>query len=348
MNRRYDVIIVGASFAGLAVASRLRCRTLVIDQHPIGAVQLSACGTFLGVPEKLQLLDAVMSVNHRAVVHVPGVPAYTLEDPLCTLDYEAFCRGLYRNCDTEYLQAHVRGLAGSALAPQVVTDRGTFSAPCVVDASGWRAVLASSLRPGFVDHRALGFALETTATYPADAFYFWLNPERSVEDVGWIFPAGRQSRIGIGTYSARTVSAERVRRFLRPLGADAAGFHGGFLPHRLRPPVIGNVFLVGDAAGHCLPLTGEGIRPALSFGEICGDVLQEVFDGRLDLEGARECYRAAVRSHRRYYQLLELGQRYLPRLPRPLLRKLVDVSRSDWASQRALRHYTGKFPLLSP
>lgn len=43
MRGDYDVIVVGASFAGLAVASRLRGRMLLVDHQEIGAGQTSAC-----------------------------------------------------------------------------------------------------------------------------------------------------------------------------------------------------------------------------------------------------------------------------------------------------------------
>jgi flavin-dependent dehydrogenase len=41
----YDVIIAGASFAGLSVASRLQAKVLLIDRFDIGTYQISACGT---------------------------------------------------------------------------------------------------------------------------------------------------------------------------------------------------------------------------------------------------------------------------------------------------------------
>ncbi len=50
----YDVVIAGASFAGLAVASQLRgCRVLLVDRKPVGTGQTSACGTTLRLMERL-------------------------------------------------------------------------------------------------------------------------------------------------------------------------------------------------------------------------------------------------------------------------------------------------------
>ena len=46
------------------------------------------------------------------------------------------------------------------------------------------------------------------------------------------------------------------------------------------------MFFAGDSAGHCLPLTAEGIRTALYFGLACGRELRAVLDGRRSREQA--------------------------------------------------------------
>jgi len=51
----HDVIIAGGSFAGLAVASQIHGRNLLIEPNGIGEYPTSACGTLLGVPERLGL-----------------------------------------------------------------------------------------------------------------------------------------------------------------------------------------------------------------------------------------------------------------------------------------------------
>jgi flavin-dependent dehydrogenase len=50
------------------------------------------------------------------------------------------------------------------------------------------------------------------------------------------------------------------------------------------------VFFVGDSAGHCLPLTAEGIRTALYFGLACGRELRAVVEGRITRERALKRY----------------------------------------------------------
>ncbi|MDQ3699552.1 MAG: hypothetical protein M3442_01370, partial [Chloroflexota bacterium] len=90
--------------------------------------------------------------------------------------------------------------------------------------------------------------------------------------------------------------------------------HGGFLPCAPRRPVVGPIFVVGDAAGHCLGLTGEGIRPALAFAIRCGQSLQETIDSRLSPEGARREYRRYVERRTPFLHLMNMLQRVVGRM----------------------------------
>ena len=136
-NERFDVIIAGASFAGLAVASALRGKNvLVLDPVPIGEHQTSACGTLVSTLTALGLESAIIQVHDELVVHTPGhtfvypVP----EEPFCTFDYGLLCRLLWEQGDATFMLASVSGLEGN----DVLTSKGIFHGDAVVDASGWR------------------------------------------------------------------------------------------------------------------------------------------------------------------------------------------------------------------
>jgi menaquinone-9 beta-reductase len=88
----------------------------------------------------------------------------------------------------------------------------------------------------------------------------------------------------------------------------ATTYHGTYFPHRLFRPTVGRIFAVGDAAGQCLPLTAEGIRPALYFGVECGRIVQQIFDGRLGIAEGLDRYRSLVDRYRRAYRILRLAQ----------------------------------------
>lgn len=87
------------------------------------------------------------------------------------------------------------------------------------------------------------------------------------------------------------------------------------IPWFNRPPTVDNIFLVGDAAGHCVPLTAEGIRFALHFGELAGRVVREIIDGRLPLETGLASYRLWVETHRRRMKLMRFAQSLVGHLP---------------------------------
>ncbi|HXF69095.1 MAG TPA: NAD(P)/FAD-dependent oxidoreductase [Thermoflexus sp.] len=344
---RYEVIIAGASFAGLAVAAQLRGkRVLLLDRKPIGTGQTSACGTLVCTLKALGLEDAILQVHDQVVIHTPGRTfVYPVAEPFCTFDYAVLCRRLWERSDAEFIQAAALGVNGD----QVFTTRGTFTGDLIVDASGWRAVLGSCLRPDLVRRDRLNFGLETKVSYPGDGLHFWYDPRGLLPmGVSWAFPMGDFTHIGIGSYRGETRLGNDLERFLSDLGLQRDGLHGGYFPHALRDPVVSHLFLVGDAAGQCLGLTGEGIRPALFFGTHLGQLLRRVLDGELSFAEAQTAYRRLVASRKSGYDLLCLAQRVLPRLPLPLVQGLMALVSQPAVLRPLLARYVGAFWLGAP
>lgn len=309
----YDAIVVGASFAGLAVARQLHGRILLIDRKEIGEGQTSACGTALRKVEELRATEAILQVHRSLAIHgARETVGYDLGDrPFCTFDYRRLCEGLARGLEARFLKARVLGVEDGA----VVTDQGRFRGRCLIDASGWRAVLATSTHPGYLNFDRLSFGVETVADYGGDRLLFWVDPAVAPRGVTWLFPVAGQSRIGIASYQGDSKLKAGLLRFLASLGLRADGFHGGFFPWRLRGPTVGEIFVVGDAAGHCLPVTGEGIRPALTFGTLCGRIVQQVISSRLTLSEGLARYRVEVLRYRQAYRIMEMIQQGILTLP---------------------------------
>ena len=90
--------------------------------------------------------------------------------------------------------------------------------------------------------------------------------------------------------SRATTSRSRRRRSPRGSACDAVRYQGNWFPHRLRPAAEDGVFFAGDSAGHCFPLSGEGIRTAFYFGIACGRELRAVL-GRRAARASRRCAR---------------------------------------------------------
>lgn len=325
-GRQYDAIIVGASFAGLAVAREVRGEVLLLDRYEVGTHQTSACGTPLWLAERLGVKESVIQVHTRLVLHTPSrTVLYDASDsPYCTFDYARFCRGLLEQCapGVRFLRTAVRGLAASG----VETEAGRFEASCIVDASGWHRALVGGAEPSAGDAPGLTFGLETEAPYTGEALYFWVDPALLREGAAWLFPVGSRSRVGLGSYAGASKLRAPLERFLARLDLAPTRYHGTYFPAGLGAPTVSRVFVVGDAAGHCLPLTGEGIRPAVYFGRLCGELLQSVIDGRRSLDAALEAYRRRVRAHRRAYHVLRAVQRAVQKMPGAWLGPLAALS----------------------
>lgn len=337
-TKEYDAIIVGASFAGLAVARQLRGRILLLDRHEVGEVQTSACGTPLWVPQALGVERSVLQVHRTVVVHAPTrTVLYDISDvPYCTFDYRKFCRGLLEQTQARVLRTPVHRIRDGA----VETEAGRFEAPCIVDCSGWRSARlhdADDQTPGPVS-----FGLETVADYQGEALYFWAAPGPLRHVISWIFPTGPASRVGVGSYAGDSKLKAPLASFMDGLGMAPTRYHGTYFPSGLRAPTAGTVFVAGDAAGQCLPLTAEGIRPALYFGEQCGLIVQRVIEGRLSLAQGLAEYRGRVLAYRWAYRRLRWAQWAVQQVPRRWLGGMAEIARRTqrrWWPQYA--HFGG-------
>ena len=86
-----DVLVCGASFAGLAVARELRAsgaRVLVLDRYAIGERQTSACAAPTEWLVHLGLEDSVRQTFGSLLVHTPRLTArWDLPWTFSTFDY---------------------------------------------------------------------------------------------------------------------------------------------------------------------------------------------------------------------------------------------------------------------
>src|SRR3954447_5387695 len=138
-----DVLICGASFAGLTVARELRAtgaRVLVLDRYEIGERQTSACAAPTEWLRNLGVEASIRQTFDSLLVHTPGVASarWPLPFTFSTFDYPQLCAGLWEQSGAaEFETAKVEGRDGDV----VHTDRGDVRAPLIVDALGWRRVL---------------------------------------------------------------------------------------------------------------------------------------------------------------------------------------------------------------
>ena len=342
-----DVLICGASFAGLAVARELAgsgADVIVLDRYEIGERQTSACG----IPTEWLRTTGLMAAERQRfdslLIHTPhGSRRYRLPWTFSIFDYRELCQLLWRDCDARFETAKVNGRAATANgdgAIAVETDRGVLSAPLVVDALGWRRVLASG--DGFQPPDApLSRGLEVHPDGSGEDLEVWIDRRYVPAGYGWSFPAGEELRIGVGSFDPRFHVRETTELLAEDLERERVRYQGNWIPHELRRATEGGVFFAGDSAGHCLPLTAEGIRTALYFGVALGRELREVVEGRQDRERAAARYAAFHDRHEWKFRWMLRAQRLVPRIPPRLLAatiRLLGAKRIvDWAFDHYLR-----------
>lgn len=311
---KYDAIIAGASFAGLGVARVLKGNILLIDRKSeIGAEQKSTSCTFYHILKKLGCQQSALQIIDTVILHIGSKDiAYHLRYPFATIDYKKFCQLLYQKSKALFLSAKVYGLKGDT----VLTEKGNFQSECIIDATGWQAVLASSIKKDFFPKNGKSFGLETTPFYKNKAIEIWINPKMMPKGVTWIFPCKDFSRFGIGSYTGKTKIKKGLDIFLKEFNLEITeNLHGGFFTNKFREPTIGNIFVVGDAAGQCLPLLGEGIRSSLYFGIKCGEIIQQIINREKTLEQGLKEYRESVERYRKYYTLFSAAQKTFITIP---------------------------------
>ena len=298
---KYDAIIAGASFAGLTVAKELKGNILLIDRKAeIGGEQKSTCCTFYHTLKKLGCEKAILQITDTVILHIGSKDiTYRLKHPFATFDYKKLCQILYKKSNVQFLQAKVYSVKSDTT---VVKQKGNFQSKCIIDAMGWQTVLASSIKKDFIPKKGKSFGLETTPLYKNKTIEIWVNPKMMPKGVAWIFPCNEFSRFGVGSYIGKTNLKEGLEIFLKKFNLKITkNLHGGFFPNKFREPTIGNIFIVGDAAGQCLALNGEGIRQSFYFGEKCGKIIQKIIDREETLEEGLKEYRKFVMGHRKYY-----------------------------------------------
>src|SRR3954466_11536100 len=103
LSGSYDVLICGASFAGLAVARELAgsgARVMMVDRYDIGERQTSACAMPTGWMEALGVLGSLRQTFSELVIHTPHTTARCrLPWTFSTFDYRTLCELLHEQND---------------------------------------------------------------------------------------------------------------------------------------------------------------------------------------------------------------------------------------------------------
>ena len=351
----FDVLICGASFAGLAVARELRAtraRVLVLDRYEIGERQTSACAAPTEWLRNLGLESSIRQTFGSLVCHTPARDARAGRSAgrsrRSTTASCASCCGSSAARERSSRPRRCTDGAATWSRPTAATSR----APLIVDALGWRRLLgAQRVQP---PNARLSRGLEVHPAGAGDDLELWIDKRVIRAGYGWSFPARDELRVGIGSFDPHdhvkqpTVAARgRARAAARRLPGqlDPA-------PAPARRPRTA-IFFAGDSAGHCLPLTAEGIRTAFYFGYRLRARAARGAGGRGARASRRSSGTGSSRRRTRWkYACMLHVQHAIPKLrPRALgamARTFERGGPAHWAFRHYLRIAPPEFALPAP
>lgn len=283
MIARYDLVIVGGSFAGLSAARTAALRglkTAVIDSKSEPGARIRTTG--IVVKEAFDDCD----LPARLMRKVRGVRLYAPDDRHLDLSAPGYffqatdTAGVLRWMAEEAARAGAELLYGRKFEQAIEYERGIalpdlgLHTRFLIGADGARSRVAERFGLGRNTHCLAGLEIECEPLGDLDPRFLHCFADSGIAPgyIGWVVPGVGVTQIGLAA--------------TRPAKPDLGGLFERLKPHcdirqiRVRERRSGlipaggivrklggpRVLLVGDAAGMVSPVTGGGIHTALQFG----------------------------------------------------------------------------------
>jgi digeranylgeranylglycerophospholipid reductase len=296
MIRKFDLAVVGGSFAGLACARTAALRGLkvaVIDAKKEPGARVRTTG--IVVKEASDDFD----LPARLMRKVRGVRLYAPDDRALDLHAPGYffqatdTAGVLRWMADEAARAGAELMYGSKFEHGLEHARGValsslgLHADFLVGADGARSRVAECFGLSRNRHFLTGMEIECEELKGFDPRFLHCFADSRIAPgyIAWVVPGVGTTQIGVAaTKPAKPDLGQFLRRLkafcdLREIKTEER--RSGLIPTGGTLSNLGTrrVMLVGDAAGMVSPVTGGGIHTALAFGRRAAQLVSEHLDG---------------------------------------------------------------------
>ncbi|MCX8201871.1 MAG: NAD(P)/FAD-dependent oxidoreductase [Candidatus Caldarchaeum sp.] len=305
-----DVVVVGGGPAGVSAAKSAAMNgadVLLLEKYPT-IMANKPCGEACS---QETLVTAGVKPSHRIVMHEAYALVYSpsmIEIEIKRIGYNInksfFIQEIAAQAAEYGADIHVREEVTAVKRENskylVKTNRETYLAKVVIGADGYNSTVARSIgvteRPEPIP--TVQYIMANCRLKHPDAVRFYLGNKVAPGGYAWIFPRTEKlAEVGIGVRGAvaKDYLDAFVKKFSDELGnAKIIDYRGAPVPigGAISESVFDGVMLVGDAAGHVIPLTGAGIHSSVSAGLAAGKVAANaVAEGDTSKQRLSEFYR---------------------------------------------------------
>ncbi len=296
MRSPYDIVIIGASFAGLACARRAArsgLSVVVLDRKPSPGAHVHTTGILVkeaweewAVPASLVRKIRrvrVYAPSHR-YVELERRPYYFLSTDTPRLMERLVADVRSAGADVRFGERYEGLVSGAGERPRLSGSGivGRF----LVGADGARSPVARSVGLGGNGRLLKGTEWEFSALDRVeDCLHCFVDPECAPGYIGWVVPGVGVTQVGVAAHRDRRAD---VRRFVAKIegrfglkGRRVLGKRGGVIPigGLVKRFYRDRVLLIGDAAGMVSPLTAGGIHKAYRFGSLAAEAIADFLGG---------------------------------------------------------------------
>ncbi len=294
MDKRYDVVIVGAGPSGSSCAYNIKrlnpeCSVLLLDKAAFP--RYKPCGGGIS-PEVANYLD--FDLSPAIDYHCQDVALVANGKEIASNDYELWM--VRREVFDEFLLKKAQALNVDFLGECEVsnineadnkaityTSKGNFESTIVIVAEGGRGKLAKKL--GIAPENTVLAAMEYEHYTAKLNGKLYIDFDYNDSGYAWNFPKSDGLSLGIGGLikgkdKGNVGLPNKLKNYVNQFevgGFDKKNLHGH--PIQLysgrQKLVHARIVLIGEIAGCVDPLTAEGIRPAIKSGYLAAEVIAE-------------------------------------------------------------------------